>query len=83
MEDADGFSLSNVRLNFKSGPVFSAKNAKNIQLDQVTTTSTPDVFVKASGQRTENIRVLKADASRAKKDFDIAPDVKAGAIVAK
>ncbi len=83
MEDADGFILNNVRLNFKSGPVLSAKNAKNIQLDQITTVSTPDVFVKASGQRTENIRVLKADASKAKKDFDIAPDVKAGAVVAK
>ena len=83
MEDADGFSLNNVRLNFKSGPVLSAKNAKNIQLDQVTTASKPDVFVKASGPRTENIRVSKADASRAKKDFDIAPEVKAGAVVAK
>ena len=83
MEDADGFSLNNVRLNFKSGPVLSAKNAKNIQLDQVTTASKPDVFVKASGPRTEDIRVSKADASRAKKDFDIAPEVKAGAVVAK
>ena len=83
MEDADGFILNNVRLNFKSGPVLSAKNTKNIQLDQITTVSTPDVFVKASGQRTENIRVLKVDASKAKKDFDLAPDVKAGAVVAK
>jgi polygalacturonase len=83
VEDADGFSLNNVRLNFKSGPVLSAKNAKNIQLDQIRTASTPDVFVKASGQRTENIRVLKADASKAKKDFDLAPDIKAGAVVAK
>jgi len=83
MEDADGFMLNNVRLNFKSGPVLSAKNAKNIQLDQVTTVSTPNVFVKASGQRTENIRVLKADALKAKKDFELAPDVKAGAVVAK
>jgi polygalacturonase len=83
MEDADGFTLTNVRLNFKSGPVLSAKNARNIQLDQITTASTPDVFVKASGPRTENIRVLKADASKAKKDFDLAPDVKGGAVVAK
>jgi polygalacturonase len=83
MEDADGFTLDNVRLDFKSGPVLSAKNAKNIQLDHVSTASTPDVFVKASGQRTENIRVLKVDASKAKRDFDLAADVKAGAVVAK
>ena len=81
MEDADGFSLNNVRLNFKSGPVLSAKNAKNIQLDQVTMASKPDVFVKASGPRTENIRVSRVDASKAKKDFELAPDVKAGAVV--
>jgi hypothetical protein len=83
MEDADGFSLNNVRLNFKSGPVLSAKNVKNTELEQITTVSTPEVFIKANGQRTENIRVLKADASKAKKDFDLAPDVKAGAVVAK
>jgi polygalacturonase len=83
MEDADGFTMNNVRLNFKSGPVLSVKNARNIQLDQIATVSTPNVFVKASGQRTENIRVLKADASKAKKDFEVAPEVKAGAVVAK
>jgi polygalacturonase len=83
MEDADGFSLNNVRLNFKSGPVLSAKNVRNTQLDQITSVSVPDVFIKASGQRTENIRVLKADALKAIKDFDLAPDVKAGAVVAK
>ena len=83
MEDADGFTLSNVRLNFKSGPVLSAKNVKNIQLDQITTASLPEVFVKVSGERTENIRVLKADASKARKDFDLAPEVKAGAVVAQ
>ena len=83
MEDADGFTLSNVRLNFKSGPVLSSKNAKNIQLDKISTASTPDVFVKASGERTENITVSKADASKAKKDFELGTDVKAGAVVAK
>jgi len=83
MEDADGFSLSNVRLNFKSGPVLSAKNVKNIQLDQIITSSRPEVFVKASGQRTENIRMRKADASKAKKDFDLAPEVKAGAVISQ
>jgi polygalacturonase len=83
MEDADGFVLNNVRLNFATGPVLTAKNAKNIQLDHITTVSMPEVFVKASGQRTENIRVMKVDVSKAKKDFELAPDVKAGAVVAK
>jgi polygalacturonase len=83
MEDADGFVLKNFRLNFTSGPVLSVKNAKNIQLDQITSSSTPEVFIRASGQRTENIRLLKADVLKAKKDFELTPDVKAGAVVAK
>jgi polygalacturonase len=81
MEDADGFTLSNVRLNFKSGPVLSAKNSKDIRLDKVSTVSTPAVYVKASGPRTGNITVSKAEAAKAKKDFELAPDVKTGAIV--
>jgi polygalacturonase len=81
MEDADGFTLNNVRLNFKSGPVLSAKNSKNIRLDKVSTVSTPAVYVKASGPRTENITVSKSDAAQAKKDFDLAPDVKTGTVI--
>lgn len=83
MENADGFTLDNVRLNFTAGPVLTVKDARNIQLDHITSASTPEVFVKASGQGTENITVLKTDASKAQKEFDLAPDVKAGAVVAK
>ena len=83
MEDADGFTLDNVRLNFKSGPVLSAKNAKNIQLDDVSTASTPDVFVKASGERTEKIRVSKVDASKAKRSVEQTEEVRKDAIVVR
>lgn len=83
MEDADGFTLNNVRLNFKSGPVLSANNSRNIQLNKISTVSQPDVFVKASGERTENITVWKLDALKAKRDFELGPDVKPGAIVSK
>jgi polygalacturonase len=83
MQDADGFTLDNVRLNFRSGPVLSAVNAKNIRLEQITTVSRPELFVKASGPRTENITILKTDVSKAKRDFELATDVKSGAVVAK
>jgi polygalacturonase len=80
MEEADGFTLDNVWLNFKSGPVLTLKNARNIQLSQLTTATTPGLFVQASGTRTENIKLLKADVSRAKKDVELSSDVKPGAI---
>jgi hypothetical protein len=72
--------LDNVWLNFKSGPVLTLKNARNIQLSQLTTATTPGLFVQASGTRTENIKLLKADVSRAKKDVELSSDVKPGAI---
>jgi DNA sulfur modification protein DndE len=83
MEDADGFTINNVRLNFLSGPVLSAQNAKNIHLEKISTASMPALFVKAGGARTENISVSKADAVKAKKDFELADDVKSGAVIAQ
>ena len=83
MEDADGFVLKNIRLNFTSGPVLSVKNAKNIQLDQMTSSSTPEVFIKASGERTEKIRVSKVDASKAKRSVEQTEEVRKDAIVVR
>jgi polygalacturonase len=81
MEDADGFTLSNVWLNFKSGPVLSVKNSKNIKIDTLTTASPAGLFARASGEKTENIRLLRADVSKAKKDVELGPDVRQGAVV--
>jgi polygalacturonase len=83
MEDADGFTLNNVWLNFKSGPVLSVKNSKNIEVDQLTTASPADVFVRAAGEKTDNIRLLRTDVSKAKKVVELGPDVRTGAVVIK
>lgn len=83
MENADGFTLTNVWLNFKSGPVLTVKDGKNIHLDQVATSMRPELFVRATGSRTENIEVRKSDAANAKKVVELGPDVKPGAIVLK
>jgi len=81
MEDADGFTLNNVWLNFKKGPVLSVKNARNIQLEQLTTASPAALFVRANGANTENIRVQRSEVVKAKKDMELGPDVKQGAVV--
>ncbi|MBF8294746.1 MAG: glycoside hydrolase [Bacteroidetes bacterium] len=81
MEDADGFTLNNVWLNFKTGPVLFVKNSKNIQVEQLTTASPAGLFVRAAGEKTENIRLLQTDVSKAKKVMELGPDVRQGAVV--
>ena len=83
MEDADGFTLNNVWLNFKTGPVLTVKDGKNIHLDQVGTSTRPELFILATGSRTENVQVLKSDAAKAKKAVELGPDVKPEAIILK
>jgi len=81
MEDAEGFTLNNIWLNFSTGPVLSVKNSKNIQVEKVTTASPAGLFVRVSGEKTENIRLLLTDVLKAKKDVELGPDVRPGAVV--
>jgi polygalacturonase len=80
MENADGFSLTNMWLDFKSGPVLDAKNTKNIRIDQITTAATADLLVRASGTETANVRILNS-AVKVKKSIELTPDVKPGTVV--
>jgi hypothetical protein len=57
------------------------KNARNIQLEQLTTASPAALFVRANGANTENIRVQRSEVVKAKKDMELGPDVKQGAVV--
>jgi hypothetical protein len=81
MEEADGFTIRNVWLSFKSGPVLTAKNARNVRIDQATTASPAELFVRATGAKTEAIVLRKVDVSRAKRDVELSSDVKQGAVV--
>jgi len=83
MEEADGFTLKNVWLNFKKGPVLSVNNARNVQLEQLTTASPATLFVRASGVKTENIRAQRSDAAKAKKDVELGQEVRQGAVEIK
>jgi polygalacturonase len=80
IENADGFSLTNMWLEFKSGPVLDAKNTKDIRIDQIATAATADLLVRASGTETANIRILNS-AVKVKKSIELAPDVKPGTVV--
>ena len=83
MENADGFSLENIRLNFRSGPILTVKDSKNIRLEQVTTATPAELFVRASGARTENIQLLRADVSKAARAVEQAADVREDAIIVR
>lgn len=81
MEDADGFTLDNIRLNFKSGPVLSVKNTKNVKVEKLKTASQAALFVRANGASTENIRIQRNDIASAKKDVELGKDVKQDAVI--
>jgi hypothetical protein len=83
MEEADGFAMKNVWLNFKSGPVLNAKNARNIKLEMLTTATPPELFVRAAGPKTENVQLERSAASKARRDVDLGADVPKGAVILK
>jgi polygalacturonase len=83
MEDADGITMSDVWLSFKSGPVLTVKNARDIQLQHVETATQAELFVRASGANTENVQLSRADVSKAKHDVELGGDVQPGAVIIK
>lgn len=83
MEDADGLVLDNIRLNFRSGPILTVKNSRNIQLERVTTTTPAEVFVHASGEKTDKVQLLRADLSNAKRAVEQTSDVRKDAIIVR
>ncbi len=83
MEEADGFVMKDIWLSFKSGPVLKVKDARNLKLEKVTMPAPAELFVRASGPKTENIQLDRSDVSKAKRDFEMSADVPKGAVVAK
>ncbi|HTY39300.1 MAG TPA: glycoside hydrolase family 28 protein [Bacteroidota bacterium] len=81
MDAADGFTMKNIWLSFKSGPVLSVHDGRNIDIQSLTTASQASLFVRASGTKSGNIRVQRADAAKAKKDVELGSDAKPGAVV--
>ena len=80
MEEADGFSMEGIWLNFKSGPVLSLKDTKNVQLEKLSTATQASLLVRANGEKTANIRIQRSDAAKAVKDLELGPEVKQGAV---
>jgi len=83
IEDAEGISLTDVWLDFKSGPVLSVKDTKNAQFEKITLASPAGVFVLASGTKTEAISVLKKDAAQAKREVELVSGAMPAAVMFK
>ena len=83
VEDASGITVAGVRLDFKSGPILTVKNSKNIRLEQVTTANPAELFVRASGIETDNVQLLHADVSKAKRAVEQTADVRRDAIIVR
>ena len=80
MENADGFTLANIWLKFKSGPVLTATNSRNIDLAKIEVDGVADLLVRALGEKTDHIRIAKG-AIKAKRDAELSPEMKPGAVV--
>jgi polygalacturonase len=72
LENAEGVSLSDIWLDFKSGPALSVNQCQNVIFEHATLASTAGVFVHASGAKTGAITVLKQDASQARRELELA-----------
>jgi hypothetical protein len=83
IQEAEGIDIRNLRVSFNNGPVCAVNNARNIQLQNISFPQSTELFLKASGGRTESISVMKSDISKAKRDIEMDSDVRKGALVVK
>jgi hypothetical protein len=81
LQDAKGIELQNMKLSLKSGPVFTINNAANIQIRNITIPQNTKLFLTASGKGTTNINLLETDGEKAKKIFEITPEVSTNSII--
>jgi DNA sulfur modification protein DndE len=80
--EGDGITLKNALLITNSDAVVQTQNSKNILLDNVKFQNNP-VFLKVTGDRSTNLKVMNTDVTKAAKDFDIGAEVPKNAITKK
>ncbi len=83
MENAEGIGLSDLWLNFRSGPVVSVKDCRDVHVEHVTLASLARVFVRASGAKTEAITALKQDAAQARRAIELVSGAKRSGVIFK
>jgi hypothetical protein len=77
---ADGVKLLQVEILPEQGPVLSFHNSLNIAIDQATYPAAAEVFLALSGDKTANINISNTNLTSAKKDVQLAPEVKPNAL---
>ncbi len=81
--DAQGIMFDNVRVLTSNGPVYEMDNVRDITINHPFFSASAEVFMKVFGRESENIQLLHADISKAKKDFELGKDVNPKAVIQK
>jgi DNA sulfur modification protein DndE len=78
--DADGVELKGCRIVPRSGAVINVIQSRNITINGGTYPAVSDVFIKVTGEKSENIRLVGVDFEKAKKGIVLGENVKADAV---
>jgi hypothetical protein len=78
--DADGVELKGCRIVPQSGAVINVIQSRNITVNGGTYPAASDIFLKVTGEKSENIRLVGVDFKKAKKGIVLGENVKADAV---
>lgn len=81
--EGENINLKNVTMLTKDKTVMQVQNSKNITLDGITYGKDKDVLLKVMGDRSESIKLLRTDATGAKKEVELGVGVKSKVISKK
>ncbi|WP_234734063.1 glycosyl hydrolase family 28 protein [Tellurirhabdus bombi] len=74
--EAENIQLKNVTLRTRDKLPMQVQNSKNVTLDNIHyDVANTDVVLKLSGNRTQNVRLLNTDTSKARKDVELSAEV--------
>ena len=63
--------------------MYTIDNARNIIIQHPAYTAGADLFIKVEGKQSENIQLIDADISKARKQIELGESVKADAVIRK
>lgn len=69
--ESEDIRLRNVSLFTQEPTVMQIQNSKNVTLEGIQYTANKDVLLKVMGERSANVKLLKTDASKIKKEVEL------------
>lgn len=81
--EGENINLRNVTLLTDAKTVMQVQNSRNVTLDGIRYAEGRDLLLKISGERSENVRLLHTDASKAQKDVELGSNVSASVLTKK